>query len=318
MSGAAYLPDDLLCADGQGITFTASGTLDLRGHTLAGPGRDVEARAVQFDASTSSVTVVGGTVRGWWSAFTATGDPGTGSGTLRDVVVEDNGTGVGAYFHPWTVVGSSFVGNETAVHGFYGALTIDRTRFSGNDTGIAIATTRTAVTRSQFDGNRIGLYCSEAILEVRRSTFRDNETGIEHWWCGGAQVSGSTFDGNDVAYRPTYQSVADVLIGNTFVGNGTGVHATTSVALIRNTFTRNGTGVRAPDVPAVEIHLERNVFTRNVDAVHVETPATVQGNVALRNTGRGLHVPLATDLGGNVARGNPEPQCVGVVCTPHR
>lgn len=316
---SAYLAEDLLCGDGQGITLAGSVTLDLRGHTLAGPGRDGTGVGVTFDSAVHRVTVRGGTIRDWPEAMRSTGEPGGGTSTVRDVTFERNGTALGVYFDAYAVVGSRFAGNDVGILGLYGALAMDRTAFADNRVGVTVATTRTTVKRSWFTGNSTAVYCSESILSVTGTVLRRNDTGIEHWWCSGATIADNRFEENGLAYLADVPSTSDVLTGNTFVGNTTAVLARASMELRRNTFLRNGTGVSAPLEPygdAMHVLLEGNTFTRNADAVLVETPSTVGGNVAVQNSGRGLHAPLATDLGGNVAWGNgTDPQCVGVVCT---
>lgn len=311
------LTADLLCPDGAGLTLVGDVTLDLGGHTLAGPGRGGTGTGVTFDPSVSTITVTNGTLRDWPSAVRSTGDPGDGTSALVDVVVRDNGLGVGGYFDGYTISGSTFEGNGDAVVGFYATLTVDSSTFTGNDVGLSASTTRTAVTASRFEGNRVGLFCSESALSVHGSAFVANERGLDHWWCGGVDVTGTLFERNDVAYRADVPSTPDTLTENTFHDNTVGVDAQASVELVANVFTANGTGVRAPVDPLDEVVvvLQGNRFTRNVDAVVVETRASVGGNEATYNAGRGLYAPRATDLGGNVAYGNrARPQCVGVVC----
>ncbi|MFY0580972.1 hypothetical protein ACN28S_48045 [Cystobacter fuscus] len=69
--------------------------------------------------------------------------------------------------------------------------------------------------------------------------------------------------------------------------------------------------------PALTGTVSGNRFLRNQgDGLRVLVPSTltVSRNVALDNTGWGLHVPGVSDGGGNVARGNGAGDCVGVVC----
>src|SRR3954469_14423688 len=66
----AYLPHDLVCADGTGLRITAPVTLDLRGHALIGPGRDAASfgGSVGIDVDQTGAAparVTNGTLIGW-------------------------------------------------------------------------------------------------------------------------------------------------------------------------------------------------------------------------------------------------------------
>jgi hypothetical protein len=95
-----------------------------------------------------------------------------------------------------------------------------------------------------------------------------------------------------------------------------------SATLSDNTFRRNGTGVVACPFPGCDGTVSGNSFVDNSGAGLVLTAGSwhVGSNVALRNGGLGIDAegPQLTviDDGGNVARRNLPPQCIGVVCTP--
>ena len=117
-----------------------------------------------------------------------------------------------------------------------------------------------------------------------------------------------------------------------FTGWGTAVELTTDSAgalLTNNTFRDNGTGVAGCTVWACGATVTGNRFLDNA-GTGLSTRGgvwTIGSNTALRNGGLGIDAEAGppppygpafsvTDLGGNVARHNQAPQCIGVVCTP--
>ena len=120
---------------------------------------------------------------------------------------------------------------------------------------------------------------------------------------GDAFVMANSFSGWSTAVTLNSGSGIEIS-GNTFRDNGTGVASCCS-----NGCTTNGS-------------VTDNRFLHNSGAGLQLTVGTwhVGSNVALRNGGLGIDAegPNVTviDDGGNIARQNQPPQCIGVVCAP--
>jgi parallel beta helix pectate lyase-like protein len=191
--------------------------------------------------------------------------------------------------HPSRVINGTITGWPTAIGGNEDFETVESADLSG----------------LRLVGNGTAVVANQAYLTVENSVIRGNTTGIT------AQSRG------ELGSRIT-------VTGSTFRDNGTAVQVDprTTVSLSDNVFRGNDVGYTVtaglPDGYPVTYSatLERNSFIANGDAIRVTTPGTSLGdNTARRNTGWGIYAPGATDLGGNVSRGNGNsPQCVGVVC----
>lgn len=126
-------------------------SVDLRGHTLRGPGRGMGITA--FGSGTQKVRVSNGVLKGWEIGLG--GDTETRASQL------------------------ALVGNR---YGFFcnGSCTADLTVFSNNDIGINVGgEAHAGVKRSTFVGNGIGASVSWIwTLEVDKSAFLSNGTGV--------------------------------------------------------------------------------------------------------------------------------------------
>ena len=120
---------------------------------------------------------------------------------------------------------------------------------------------------------------------------------------GDAFLTGNSFTGWSTAVTLSFGS-GMVISGNTFRDNGTGIAPCTylwcnaSGSVTDNRFLDNtGTGVLLTNGTW---HIGSNTFLRN-------------GGLGIDAEGTNLTL---IDDGGNIARHNQPPQCVGVVCTP--
>ena len=90
-----------------------------------------------------------------------------------------------------------------------------------------------------------------------------------------------------------------------------------------NTFRHNGTGVACTERSCIGGTVSGNRFIANTGTGLLLTTGTwhVGSNIALRNGGLGIDAEgtqlTVIDDGGNIARRNQPPQCIGVVCTRH-
>lgn len=322
VSGTVRLTHDLVCTD-VGLALLPGTVLDLRGHALVGPGRDVGGVAldVSFEdvVNDPPITVRNGTVRGWAHVFPETGL----RATLRHLVVQDNGVVAFLESSTLTVERSTFRRNVLVVGGFSIGVDVTRSAFEGNDTALSIGPPgAAAVDRSTFTQNGTALSCSESNITVSSSVFRTNTTAITSDVCMSI-IEGSAFHDNGIAFEsrminPSGSPGTDRVARSVFVGNDVAVHAGVRTVVEDNVFRRNGVGLLSQSAgtpfEVEDVTVVGNVLTRNGDGVVVDTVSHVGDNVATRNDGYGLFVPLAVDLGGNVAARNGV-DCVGVVCS---
>ncbi|MCV2395118.1 hypothetical protein OEB99_12445 [Actinotalea sp. M2MS4P-6] len=320
ITGTVTLQANLTCTD-VGLVLAAGATLDLGGHTLRGPGTGGTALLTDEEMpSTSPVTVRNGTIKNWGSLFVdyefrllyAHISDVTVRSVAGDVL---GGIGIGV-----TVERSTF---RDASPGFFwgGSLDISDSTFidsriSGGPTIPDITVSGSSFTRSTIDGS-----CTDGgRITVSDSSFRQGSAGITAGWCR-LSVTGSSFRDLGTAIQGDKNIVSlgtHTLVGNTFVANGTALELGHRALVQDSEFVRNGVGIHSETsslgFPVEDIIVERNTFTRNGDGVIIDTLSHVGDNTATHNTGFGLYVPQAVDLGGNVASHNGV-DCVGVVCT---
>ncbi|MBC7724277.1 MAG: hypothetical protein H7146_05950 [Burkholderiaceae bacterium] len=317
------LSTDLTCPGPTGLTLASGVTLDLGGHVLRGPGSTAgTALVVEVDNSTAvpTTTIRNGTITGWSLAVDTTD---SGANILaRQVRVSHTAGGLSGIGVTYTVRNSRLTDNTAAAGGLYSFVTVIDSTFVNNANALGVGGGGSiSVSGSVFRDNGTAVSCSEVAMAVTRTTFLRNKRAIEAWWCEGAKLTANAFTGNTSGYRTEWgpSDGRDVLLKNRFLNNGTAIDAKNSMYLKSNTFVGNKTGITA--IPYEEplynemIELDSNTFTHNGDAVYIEWPSRLRATSAIGNTGYGIFAPHATDLGGNIARGNgTQPQCTGVSC----
>lgn len=319
------LTADLTCA-GPGLTLGPGVTLNLKGHTLRGPGSAIGVAV----SSEGAITVKNGTLAGWGAGIETFGVPDTETGPLtvdkvtfrhNDVGLHAAGEdGTGLFRKPTTVTRSTFTANDRALLvEWFVEVTVGRSAFAGNTTAIEVFDSQVDVADSGFVHNTTAMQLVQSGTRVERSTFVGNPRGVAVLPVSGATIVDSKFVGSDVAVGGTGNPTVIHVTGNTFVANETGVSYDLSDGTVTgNTFLGNGTGFLSLRAPFEPVLVQDNVFKLNGDGIHVtegDPLIQVGGNVARRNTGYGIFAPGVTDLGGNTARLNGT-DCVGVVCTP--
>jgi len=270
----------------------------------------------------SNMTLTGNT----WGAYL---NGGATLGIDRTTIVGPNG--IGGPFRVATPTGTAEVTRSTIevtspdgysiLDAFGPPSTFDSSRLTGGRT-YSIANGNLDITASRLTDVLVG--CSDADVRIsssvltRSPTWRTSVCGfdlVDNRFVGpgsgiaftaanttfGARFTGNTFTGWDTAVAVA--AWGDVTVtGNTFHHNGTAISCTTGPCrgtISGNTIRDNrGTGVL---LTTGTWHVGSNTAVRN-------------GGLAILAEGPGLTV---VDDGGNVARRNQPPQCVGVVCTPH-
>ncbi|NNB90224.1 right-handed parallel beta-helix repeat-containing protein [Corallococcus sp. AB032C] len=333
------LTHDLSCpgTDEPALRIEGAGiVLDLGGHTVR--------RSSPVQKDTQGIVITGnsmvrnGTIRGFASGVETDGGHYL---RLHELMFADNGTAIynrssSTYF---LVTNSRFIGNDAGfgseIDASVGTFDVRSSHFENNRIGIYLDTHVADVLDSTFTGNEIGIYCFAASVRVRSSTFARNEAvATSTAFIGGRDICNvfhfeDTLIANNASFAPTATPVWNVIqldmINNWLVGNDNGLTAASSQVYVQgNTFWDNAGGLTLGDYsnlgsPQTGI-VRANRFLRNDgDGLRVLPPSTptVIGNVALGNTGWGIHAPTAYDGGGNVARDNGAGNCEGILCAPY-
>ncbi|WP_136519794.1 right-handed parallel beta-helix repeat-containing protein [Cellulomonas telluris] len=318
------LAADLTCADGPGLRLAPGVSLDLGGHTLRGPGHGVGVEV----ATAGTAAVRGGTVAGWATGVgtvVVTSAP-RGPLAVDRMTFRDNAEGLDVSGEPGTgdhrkvttVTASRFAGNGTAVlAAWFGTVRVNGTTFADNATAVVLDGGGGTVTRSRFVRNELAVVAVEADADVSGSTFVANTVGVRAAYGAMATLRDDEFVGSEVAVDAETGTLT--VSGSRFTANGTGVVLGLLASVVEgSTFQANGTGVTHRGAWREASRIEGNVLRLNGDGIHLD-PAdplvAIGGNDVRHNARWGVHAPGATDLGGNVARGNGyRPPCLGVVC----
>lgn len=306
LTGERHLARNLTCP-GVAFTVVPPATLDLRGHTLRGGDVAFAVQATEMDVF--PFVVRNGRVTGFGTVVQNAPDAFAWNVTLTGLRIDGNGTVARA--NDWggpVVVDRSTVTDNTTVFALerFADVNVTHSRLVRNDVVISAISdgSRAAFTDSVLvDNRRLSGFIGIANLTLLRNTVTGSEEVVSPIGWTFVTAEGNTFVGNDVAV--SLGSLPGNVVGNTFRGNGVGITASAPsggiwdgpARIVGNTLVRNGDGIVTEDGAAVSLG----------------------DNRALRNSGWGIFAPGATDLGGNVARGNGlEPQCTGVVCGPTR
>lgn len=319
------LRHDLTCA-GEGLVLEPGVTLDLRGHTLRGPGSGVGVLV----SSVGEIEVRNGTLVGWEVGVDILGvddeSLDTGPLSVERVRFRDNAIGVdasgedgsGRYRKPTTITRSTFVGHTAAaVEGqWFGTVTVDRSTFTDNATAVS-NNGDIRIRDSRFVRNDLALAAFESVMDVERSVFEDNTRGAASFGTSSVSVVGSRFVGSDVALDADRMYLD--LRTTTFTGNDVAlVLGWMGGTVTENVMRSNGKAITNVDDINGGTDIQNNTLRHNGEGIVLDAAGVnvgVGGNDVRGSAGWGIHVPGVTDLGGNTARGNGStPQCVGVVC----
>lgn len=322
ITGSVTLTSDLTCTD-VGLVLAPGATVDLGGHSLRGPGTSagIAFRTDPDLSSTGHVAVRNGTVRDWAHVL-GDGDTGELHASLTDVTVQDADSAVTSMYADVSIVRSRLVRTGSFVWG--GPVVVQDSTLVDSHLGVGPSLPDLAVSGSTFRRSAIDGSCTDGgRIRVGDSHFVGGRQAISSGWCG-LDVTGSSFRGIGTAIVTSKDAALgsnpSTLTGNAFTGNGTALELGSQTTVRDSVFSRNAIGIHSETAEwgefAVEdIVLDRNTFSRNGDGVVIDTLAHVGRNRATHNTGYGLFVPEAVDLGRNVAYGNGV-DCVGVVCRP--
>ncbi|OJH39740.1 hypothetical protein [Cystobacter ferrugineus] len=313
--------------------------LDLGGHTVRRVGsRTGVSEGIRVSADS---TVRNGTIRGFDRGYVAGGESlpspervglsgltfidnviavynrgGDTTLTVTDCRLIGNGSGLGseqdASRGVFEVRSSFFLGNQLALSANSHSVDVVGSTFLQNETVIWCPYGRVSFTSSSIVRNTV-------VGDLR---FGQSGYGVclEASFVQTVLARNGSLAATDV---PVWEPFNFVLRDSWVIENGGEllVRART-VDVQGNTWWENGSGLTLADLPEyvppeLTGGVSGNRFLRNQGdglRVLVSSTLTVSRNVAIDNTGWGLHVPGVIDGGGNVARGNDAGGCVGVVC----
>jgi hypothetical protein len=335
------LTRDLACPGTGGPALRVVGegiVLDLGGYTVSRTGPEMgTSEGIVVDANSM---VRNGTIRGFrWGVLV---DVGATAVRLHRLALVDNGTGI--YHRGGTarllITNSRLSGNGTGLSSEFdassGAYDIRSTQFTGNGRAMFVDDHATDVLDSTFTSNGDAIYCFYGSVRVRSSTMAQNTTvgtmpfdvfGFNT--CGEMRIEDTLIANNTSlapATAPAWEPYRLVLRNTWVVNNGSGLQgAARTVYIEGNTFWDNAGGLTLADLPELVPTpltgiVRNNRFLRNDgDGLRVLPPSTptLIGNVALGNSGWGIHAPTAYNGGGNVARDNAAGDCSGIVCAAY-
>ncbi|MBZ4420110.1 right-handed parallel beta-helix repeat-containing protein [Myxococcus sp. RHSTA-1-4] len=332
------LTHDLACpgTNGPALRITRAGVvLDLGGHTVRRSGPDTggsEGIVVEADS-----TVRNGTIRGFsWGYIVDSGQ----DVRLSRLTFIDNWAAVYNRYGSFTNIHvtdcrllRNRVGLGSEQDAGNGTFKVKSSLFSGNGLAFSANFHSVDVDRSTFSSNELVFWCPDGSVTFRSSLlFRNQVVGwvplgeFGYGTCYEARFFNTVIAGNGAlapAVEPAWEPFDLVLRDSYVAGNDTGLEARARTLDVRgNTWWENGSGLTVAEPPellqpSVTGTVSGNRFLRNRgDGLRVTFPGTltVSGNVAIGNTGWGIHAPGVIDGGGNVARGNGAGDCFGVVC----
>ena len=273
---------------GRGITTTTVANVRLHKLALLDNGVAV------FSQSNTNFLITECRLSGNGAGLSSEFDASSGIFDVRSSVFTHNGTAMFASFYFVDVLDSTFTSNELVGFCFGGAFRFRTSTLAWN--------TSVAAMRVDLGGP---------------------------FTCGEMRFQNSLIANNTAFATPTdpvWETNSLAMIDTLAVNNGTALPvAALRVYVDGNTFFDNtGGGLTLSDLPAfvpvplVGIVRGNQFLSNDGDGLRVLPPSTptLINNVALGNTGFGIHAPTAFDGGGNVARDNGAGDCVGIVCAP--
>jgi hypothetical protein len=354
---SVVLRADLACAGDGLIIAADGVTVWLAGHTISSTdGTGVGVRfgipptPTQSSVCVEHAAVRGGTISGFSrGVFGGYCDPHSNEvSSLRLMgntwgVYLQNSFSLG--IDHTTIVGPNGIGGPFSSGSVAGGVSLTNSRIDVTDpTGISLlsAWVPSSVSNSRLNGGRalgvadghlfftnsslhgVAVDCSDANVAITGSYVVGGTVGPGSV-CG-YYLSGDHFigPGSGVGASVGGYSYLATVTDTEFTGWDVGLIVNPGPATITgNTFAHNGTGLTACTTSNCSGTVSGNSFYGNLGPGLVLRSGTwhVGSNVAARNGGLGIDAqnPALTviDDGGNVARRNLPPQCVGVACAAH-
>ncbi|ATB43178.1 hypothetical protein CYFUS_008658 [Cystobacter fuscus] len=343
ITASTRLTRDLSCPGTEVPALRVAGAgviLDLGGHTVrrVGSGTGVsEGIRVSVDS-----TVRNGTIRGFDQGYVIGGEvlPSPERVGLSGLTFIDNGIAVYDRGGNTTLTvtdcrlirnGSGLGSEQDASSGVF---EVRSSFFLGNRLALSANSHSVEVVGSTFLQNETVMWCPYGRVSfssssiVRNTVVGDLRLGqFGYGVCQEASFVRTVLARNgslSATDAPVWEPFNFVLRDSWVIENGGELQVRARTVDVQgSTWWGNGSGLTLADLPeyvppALTGGVSGNRFLHNQgDGLRVLVPSTltVSRNVAIDNTGWGLHVPGVSDGGGNVARGNGAGDCVGVVCS---
>ncbi len=324
-----------LWIDGEGVV------LDLGGHTVRRIGSEPAwSRGIVVQ---SNSTVRSGTIQGFDFGYVldASSTHYPEQVWLSQLVFRHNGSAVHNQSSgvTLTISDSLLIGNRTGLgseqDAGFGTFEVRSTTFIGHQLALSANGHTVDVRDSNFSLNETVVWCPYGSVSFTSSRIVYNQVvgqitfgEFGYGFCGAASFVDTLIALNAALAppsRPEWETFDFVLRHSRVFGNREGLQLRAStVTLQGSTWEYNSGGLSLADLPeyvppALTGTISANRFLSNRgDGLRVLVPSTltVSRNVAIGNTGWGLHAQGVIDGGGNVARGNRAGNCVGLLCAP--
>jgi parallel beta-helix repeat protein len=281
------LTADLSCPSGDGLIVGATGiTIDLGGHTITGSAGGIGVTNPGF----ATVTIRNGAITGFGTAVQVTSAPGNLVETLH-VTISETATGI-----LLNAADQAQVQNNV---------------LSGGATAILL----------RADSNDPSNRAEENV--VFKNTISGSQEAIAIVGSNDNHLINNTVTGGATAFRIAGGSGGNDLTNNhASGGSSTGLLVdasnNSSNDVGGNQFTDfEGAGILIEAGPSTTQLLGNKTIRNDVGISAGAAGSSLGGNTANDNRVRGMTAGEGVeDLGSNMASGNPDPQCINVVCTP--
>ncbi|MGZ4694165.1 MAG: hypothetical protein ACXWA3_11110 [Acidimicrobiales bacterium] len=354
---SVVLRADLACTGDGLVIAASDVTVQLAGHTISSnDGTGVGIRFGVAPTTTTppvcvgDVVVRGGTISGFSKGLAggfcdATDDRVSGmdlEGNTWGVYLQ---SGLTLDIDHTTIVGPNGIGGPYSPGAATGGVTLSHSRIQVTDANgfsLFAAFTPSTIDSSRLDGGfvygvvngslsisnsrltGVSVACSDANVAITNTYIIGG--GVERGSVCGYYLADDHFigPGSGVAADLGAYSYLSTVTDSVFTGWDIAVSLGPGPATITgNTFRQNGTGVASCTTSNCGGTISGNSFVANLGDGLLLTSGTwhVGSNVAVRNGGLGIDAQgpglTVIDDGGNLARRNQPPQCVGVVCAVH-
>lgn len=284
--GSYQLSQDLQCAGGDGIVVGGGVSLDLNGHTVAGPGVS-GIRVLGASATVTNTSSAPGTVTGFLEGVTLDGSRGA---TVNRLTLVGNGRGINFAVASENLVSGNLITRSTSDGirlGISGGNTIRNNAISGNGSGVGLADASNGnlITGNDVSKNRnfgVSVFCGSDANTISGNSITKTTGGEAH---GIIVRSGS--DGTQVT------------------GNGVNLNGADGIHVDQSGNCQNS----ADDVVPQGTLIRGNAANRNGDDGIDDEPAdaVIAGNTANGNGDYGIYASNTCDGEGNVAKNNAGP-----------
>ena len=239
-SGSYYISSDLTSTE-HGIWVAANNvSIDLRGHSLVGPGSDLNPYNGIYTDNKTNIEIRNGTVRNYWKGITSVWTTAENF-RIIDVRVVGNGVGIslyganhyiesvlasnndtsGIYLGPNAMVTGTLAHNNNnfGILAEEGSTMINNTAHDNGLHGIYSGNGSTLRSNTSYNNGNAGVACLVGCTVIDNSAYQNGNVGI--FASEGAVIKNNSAYANVNYGISTYSE--SLIDGNTAYGNGTSI-----------------------------------------------------------------------------------------------